>query len=245
VAVAVCCCCSSSWAGTRQLDPPDRCRRTCPRLFPPLPCPCRSPAGKQRRWDMVASHPSVAVLLYHRQLQSVILVRQFRPAVYVSAAREAEAAGQAQPPLSGAGGGQGRAMRGALHSLCCCRAVVQLLSSCTALEFLLSWSPMPCTCCLVPPGMPTCLSPACATISPNLYVPMPCSGLHLRAVCRHHRQAGAGPAADHAGGGGMGCSAAVLCCSAAVLQCCAPCCSAVLRCSVVRCVCCTKACSRS
>jgi hypothetical protein len=51
---------------------------------------------------MVESHPSVAVLLYHRQRQAVILVRQFRPAVYVSALRAAEAAGVPRPPLSGA-----------------------------------------------------------------------------------------------------------------------------------------------
>jgi hypothetical protein len=50
---------------------------------------------------MVESHPSVAVLLYHRQKQAVILVRQFRPAVYVSACREAEAAGKPKPPLAG------------------------------------------------------------------------------------------------------------------------------------------------
>lgn len=56
--------------------------------------------GKPRRWDMVESHPSVACLLYHRERQAVILVRQFRPAVYVSAMREAEAAGQPKPPLS-------------------------------------------------------------------------------------------------------------------------------------------------
>lgn len=56
--------------------------------------------GKPRRWDMVESHPSVAVLLYHRQRQAVVLVRQFRPAVYVSAMRAAEAAGQPKPPLS-------------------------------------------------------------------------------------------------------------------------------------------------
>lgn len=51
---------------------------------------------------MVESHPSVAVLLYHRQRQAVILVRQFRPAVYVSAMRAAQAAGQTKPALSGA-----------------------------------------------------------------------------------------------------------------------------------------------
>lgn len=84
---------------------------------------------------MVASHPSVAVLLYHRQRQSVILVRQFRPAVYVSAAREAEAAGQAQPPLSGAGG-QGRAGRCGAHCILC--AAAELLFNCCLAALLLS-----------------------------------------------------------------------------------------------------------
>lgn len=65
----------------------------------PLPVPCLT--GNARRWDMVQSHPSVAVLLYHVQRQAVILVRQFRPAVYVSALRAAEAAGAPRPPLSG------------------------------------------------------------------------------------------------------------------------------------------------
>jgi len=51
---------------------------------------------------MVESHPSVAVLLYHRQRKAVILVRQFRPAVYVSTMRAAEAEGQPKPLLAGA-----------------------------------------------------------------------------------------------------------------------------------------------
>lgn len=57
--------------------------------------------GKPRRWDMVESHPSVAALLHHRERQAVILVRQFRPAVYVSAMKAAEAAGEARPALAG------------------------------------------------------------------------------------------------------------------------------------------------
>ena len=44
------------------------------RLTEALRASCR--AGKPRRWDMVESHPSVAVLLYHRQRQAVVLVRQ-------------------------------------------------------------------------------------------------------------------------------------------------------------------------
>lgn len=48
-------------------------------LPPPLPCSrilSSFLAGKQRRWDMVESHPSVAALLYHRTRQAVLLVRQ-------------------------------------------------------------------------------------------------------------------------------------------------------------------------
>jgi len=39
---------------------------------------------RRRRWDMVLSHPSVAVLLWHSELDAVVVVRQFRPPVYVS-----------------------------------------------------------------------------------------------------------------------------------------------------------------
>ena len=49
---------------------------------------------------MVLSHPSVAALLYHRGREAFLLVRQFRPAVYVSAVRAAEAEGEPVPPLS-------------------------------------------------------------------------------------------------------------------------------------------------
>jgi UDP-sugar diphosphatase len=45
--------------------------------------------GKKRRWDMVSSHASIAILLYHTTLQAFILVRQFRPAVYATAVRTA------------------------------------------------------------------------------------------------------------------------------------------------------------
>lgn len=55
-------------------------------------------AGKQRRWDAVQAHNSVAVALFHTQLQAFILVRQFRPAVYAARWRHATAAGLPQPP---------------------------------------------------------------------------------------------------------------------------------------------------
>ncbi|CAI7906043.1 unnamed protein product [Closterium sp. NIES-54] len=42
--------------------------------------------GKDRRWDMVQSHPSVAVLLFHTELNLLLMVRQFRPTVLAAAA---------------------------------------------------------------------------------------------------------------------------------------------------------------
>ncbi|CAI5507893.1 unnamed protein product [Closterium sp. Naga37s-1] len=47
--------------------------------------------GKDRRWDMVQSHPSVAVLLFHTELQLLLMVRQFRPTVLAAAAAAAAA----------------------------------------------------------------------------------------------------------------------------------------------------------
>lgn len=44
--------------------------------------------GKSKRWDLVESLPSVAVALYHADLDSLVVVRQFRPAVYAAACRE-------------------------------------------------------------------------------------------------------------------------------------------------------------
>ncbi len=35
-------------------------------------------AGKERRWDVVESHASVGVVLYHKDLDAWIIVRQFR-----------------------------------------------------------------------------------------------------------------------------------------------------------------------
>ena len=40
--------------------------------------------GQARVWEAVKSHDSVAVLLYHTQQQAFILVKQFRPPVYLT-----------------------------------------------------------------------------------------------------------------------------------------------------------------
>eukprot|EP00210_Caulerpa_lentillifera_P001096 g1057.t1 len=53
----------------------------------------------KRRWDLIESHDSIAVALYHRSLNRLIIVRQFRPAVYASILRRALANGQPKPPL--------------------------------------------------------------------------------------------------------------------------------------------------
>lgn len=45
--------------------------------------------GHRRRWDVVEAHDSVAIVLYHRGLQSMLIVRQFRPALYAKALRTA------------------------------------------------------------------------------------------------------------------------------------------------------------
>jgi nudix-type nucleoside diphosphatase (YffH/AdpP family) len=45
--------------------------------------------GCSRRWDMVESHPSVAILLYHVHHKAFLLVRQFRPPVYANLLRHA------------------------------------------------------------------------------------------------------------------------------------------------------------
>ncbi|WP_104695101.1 NUDIX hydrolase [Helicobacter salomonis] len=41
--------------------------------------------GVHKRWDMIHVHDSVAVLLYHVELRHYVVVKQFRPAVYVNA----------------------------------------------------------------------------------------------------------------------------------------------------------------
>ena len=39
--------------------------------------------GVEKRWDIVDSHDSVAILLYHRELDSFVFVKQFRPSIYL------------------------------------------------------------------------------------------------------------------------------------------------------------------
>ncbi len=40
--------------------------------------------GKDKAWEAVKSHDSVAVLLYHEEKHSFLLVKQFRPPVYLN-----------------------------------------------------------------------------------------------------------------------------------------------------------------
>ena len=40
--------------------------------------------GIAKDWEVVEAHDSVAVLIYHKERQSFVLVKQFRPAVYLN-----------------------------------------------------------------------------------------------------------------------------------------------------------------
>lgn len=53
----------------------------------------------KRRWDLIEAHDSIAVILYHRQMDCLLVVRQFRPAVYARLLRQAEASGDPTPPF--------------------------------------------------------------------------------------------------------------------------------------------------
>ena len=44
--------------------------------------------GKERKWDIIEAHDSVAILLYHKQKDSFVVVKQFRPAVYLKDTKE-------------------------------------------------------------------------------------------------------------------------------------------------------------
>ena len=37
----------------------------------------------EKRWDIVDTHDSVAILLYHKELDSFVFVKQFRPSIYL------------------------------------------------------------------------------------------------------------------------------------------------------------------
>ncbi|KAF5831368.1 NUDIX hydrolase domain-like protein [Dunaliella salina] len=56
--------------------------------------------GRAKRWDIVESHPSVGIVLFHRDLNAFLLVRQFRPAVYAAELRAALVAGLPPPSLA-------------------------------------------------------------------------------------------------------------------------------------------------
>ena len=38
----------------------------------------------EKSWEIVQAHDSVAILIYHKECKSFILVKQFRPAVYLN-----------------------------------------------------------------------------------------------------------------------------------------------------------------
>jgi len=40
--------------------------------------------GKNKTWEIVEAHDSVAILIYHKEKNAFILVKQFRPAVYLN-----------------------------------------------------------------------------------------------------------------------------------------------------------------
>ena len=40
--------------------------------------------GKSKSWEIVKAHDSVAILIYHTQKDAFVLVKQFRPAVYLN-----------------------------------------------------------------------------------------------------------------------------------------------------------------
>ena len=40
--------------------------------------------GIKKSWEIVEAHDSVAILIYHKEKESFILVKQFRPAVYLN-----------------------------------------------------------------------------------------------------------------------------------------------------------------
>ena len=40
--------------------------------------------GKVKTWEIVEAHDSVAILIYHKEKNAFILVKQFRPAVYLN-----------------------------------------------------------------------------------------------------------------------------------------------------------------
>jgi UDP-sugar diphosphatase len=44
--------------------------------------------GIKKSWEVVKAHDSVAVLIYHKEHESFVLVKQFRPAVYMDGTQD-------------------------------------------------------------------------------------------------------------------------------------------------------------
>lgn len=40
--------------------------------------------GRVKQWEVVQAHDSVAILIYHQEREAFVLVKQFRPAVYLN-----------------------------------------------------------------------------------------------------------------------------------------------------------------
>jgi hypothetical protein len=77
---------------------------------------------------VIEAHSSVAVVLYHKDLDAFLLVRQFRPAVYSCRLREAKEAGQPAPDraagLKGGEGGRAAALFLTVHRQGCADEVL-------------------------------------------------------------------------------------------------------------------------
>jgi len=53
--------------------------------------------SRLRKWDYIEAHDSIAVLLYDKEMHSVLMVRQFRPTVYARALRHAQKSNLPEP----------------------------------------------------------------------------------------------------------------------------------------------------
>jgi len=45
---------------------------------------CYTQDTKEKTWEVVQAHDSVAILIYHKEKEAFVLVKQFRPAVYLN-----------------------------------------------------------------------------------------------------------------------------------------------------------------
>lgn len=53
-----------------------------------------SEKGERKRWEMISGHDSVCVLIYDRDLDCFVIVRQFRPPVFLRSESERDAGGE-------------------------------------------------------------------------------------------------------------------------------------------------------